>query len=88
MKVNLLYFDVFWGPPSLLSNGYRGLFSGGKAGRGVMLTTHPHLVPRSRKRGAIPPLTPNAYMAYSGTNFTFSLVECVLFQIRIEFLNI
>jgi hypothetical protein len=47
-----------------------GSFPGGKAGRGVMLTTHPHLVPRSRKRGAIPPLPPNAYMAYSGTNFT------------------
>jgi hypothetical protein len=40
-------------------------------GRGVMLTTHPHLVPRSRKRGATPPLTPSAYMAYSGTNFNF-----------------
>jgi hypothetical protein len=34
---------------------------------------HPHLVPRSRKRGAIPPLPPSAYMAYSGTNFTFTL---------------
>ncbi|KDR15960.1 Glucose dehydrogenase [acceptor] [Zootermopsis nevadensis] len=51
-----------------------GSFPGGKAGRGVMLTTHPHLVPRSRKRGAIPPLTPNAYMAYSGTNFTFTFI--------------
>jgi hypothetical protein len=28
------------GPPSLLYNGYR-LFSGGKGGRGVMLTTYP-----------------------------------------------
>jgi hypothetical protein len=35
-----------WGPPSLLSNGYRGLFS---RGRGVKLTTHLHLAPRSRK---------------------------------------
>jgi hypothetical protein len=33
------------------------------------------LVPRSRKRGAIPPLPPNAYMAYSGTNFTLLLLE-------------
>jgi hypothetical protein len=30
---------------------------GGKGGRGVMLTTHPLLVPRLRKSRAIPPLT-------------------------------
>jgi hypothetical protein len=30
--------------PRLLSNGYPGV----KDGRGVTLTTHPHLVPRSR----------------------------------------
>jgi hypothetical protein len=38
-----------WGPPSLLHNGYRGVLSPGlKRGRGVTLTTHPHLVvPRS-----------------------------------------
>jgi hypothetical protein len=28
----------------------------GESGRGVKLTTHLHLVPRSRMRGAIPPL--------------------------------
>jgi hypothetical protein len=44
------------GPPSLLYNGYR-VFPGGKGGRGVMLTTHPLLVPRLRKSWAIPPLT-------------------------------
>jgi hypothetical protein len=33
---------------SLLYNGYR-VFPGGKGGRGVMLTTHPLLVPRLRK---------------------------------------
>jgi hypothetical protein len=33
--------DRLWGPPSLLCNGYQG-------GRGVMLTTHPHLVLRLR----------------------------------------
>jgi hypothetical protein len=38
-----------WGPSRLLSNGYRGPFPRWiKRGRGVMLTTHPHLVPRSR----------------------------------------
>jgi hypothetical protein len=42
------YPDRLRGPPSLLHNGYR-VFSGGKGGRGVMLTTHPLLVPRLRK---------------------------------------
>jgi hypothetical protein len=38
-----------WGPPNLLYNGYRGLLSPGvKRGRGVTLTSHPHLVPKSR----------------------------------------
>jgi hypothetical protein len=39
------------GPPSLLSNGYRGQFP-----RGVKLSTHLQLVPRSRKRGSKHPL--------------------------------
>jgi hypothetical protein len=42
------YPDRLRGPPSLLYNGYR-VFSGGKGGRGVMLTTHPLIVPRLRK---------------------------------------
>jgi hypothetical protein len=33
--------------------GTGGSFPGGKSGRGVKLTTHLHLVPRSRMRGAI-----------------------------------
>jgi hypothetical protein len=41
----------FWGPASLLSNGYRGLFP-----RGMKLTTHLQLVPRARKPGSIHPL--------------------------------
>jgi hypothetical protein len=44
------------GPPNLLYSGYR-LFPGGKGGRGVMLTTHPLLVPKLRKSWAITPLT-------------------------------
>jgi len=40
------------GPPSLLYNGYRS-FPGVKCGRGVLLTTHPLLVPRSWKSRAI-----------------------------------
>jgi hypothetical protein len=48
--------DRLWNPPSLLSNGYWGLFLQELSGRGVNLTTHLQLVPRSRKRGSIHPL--------------------------------
>jgi hypothetical protein len=41
--------DRPWGPPSLLYNGYR-VFLRVESGRGVTLTHHPLLVPRSRKR--------------------------------------
>ena len=50
------YPDRLRGPPSLLYNGYR-VFPGGKSDRGVMLTTHPLLVPKLRKSWSVPPLT-------------------------------
>jgi hypothetical protein len=40
--------DRPWGPPSPGSNGYRGLFPWDYSSRGVKLTTHLHLVPKSR----------------------------------------
>jgi hypothetical protein len=51
-------------PPSFLTNGYQGLFLWGQSGRGVKLTTHLHLVPRSRMRRAIPPLLQHTFMAW------------------------
>jgi hypothetical protein len=45
--------DRPWSPPSLLYNGYR-FFPGGKSGRGVTLTSHPLLMPWSRKSRVIP----------------------------------
>jgi len=44
---DMVLFTVCWGPPSLLSNGYQGLFPGGKAAGDVKLTAHLYLVPRS-----------------------------------------
>jgi hypothetical protein len=56
--------DRLWDPPSLLANEYQGLFSWGYSDRGVILTTHLHLVPRSRMCGATPPLPQNTSMAW------------------------
>jgi hypothetical protein len=49
----------FWGPRSVLSNGYRG-----KRGRGVKLTTRLHLVPRLRMCGVIHPLPQYSFIAW------------------------
>ena len=49
-------------PDSCAMNGCR-VFPGGKGGRGVTLTTHPHLVPRSWKSRAIPLLPLWAHVA-------------------------
>jgi hypothetical protein len=44
--------DRLWGPPSPLYNEYWGPFPGLKRDRGVTLTTHPHLVLKSRMSGS------------------------------------
>jgi hypothetical protein len=45
--------DKLWGPPNLLSSGYKGAPSPGVKRPGVKLTTHLQLVPRSGKHGSI-----------------------------------
>jgi hypothetical protein len=59
-----LHPELFRGPPNFLSNGYQGLFHWVLSGRGVKLTTHLHIVPRSRMREAIPPLPQYVSMAW------------------------
>jgi hypothetical protein len=54
LKIKPLIYYIQSYQRSLLSSGYQGLFPWGKSGRGVKLTTHLHLVPRSRMHGAIP----------------------------------
>jgi hypothetical protein len=48
-----------WGPPSLLSNGYQGLFPWG-----VNLTTHLHLVPRSKNEWSYTSTPQYTFMAW------------------------
>jgi hypothetical protein len=59
-----------------------GALSLGVKRPGVMLTTHLHLVPRSRVCGAIPPLPQCAFMAWylfrHRDNFTFYFTAVVL----------
>jgi len=50
--------------PSLLSNGYQGLFPWGWSSGRVKLTTHLHLVPRSRLRVNVPPLPQYVFMVW------------------------
>jgi hypothetical protein len=53
--------DRLCGPPSLLSNGYRGPFPGGKAAGAWSWPLQ--VVPKSRKIGSIPPLPTYVFMA-------------------------
>jgi hypothetical protein len=55
----------------------RVLFPGLKRGRDVTLTTHPHLVPRSRMNRSYTSLPPSAFVACSGTAFRLRLTYIV-----------
>jgi hypothetical protein len=64
--------------PALEPDGYQGLVPWRQSGRGVKLTTHLHLVPRSRIHGAIPPLSNTsswrgAQLKHRDFTFTFIL---------------
>jgi hypothetical protein len=70
---NLLIPGRLWGPPSLLSNAYRGSFPGGKARPGLDADHSPHLVPRScMSRSYTSPAAPP--QACCGTGFLFLLM--------------
>jgi hypothetical protein len=59
--------DQLWDPPSIPSSGYRGPFAGTKRGRGVTLTTLPHLLLRSWMSRSYTPSPPCASMACNET---------------------
>jgi hypothetical protein len=66
------------GPPGLLSNGYQGLFPCGWSGRGLKLTTHLHLVPRSKNEWICTSTPQYGFMAWCSVkkehrdNFSFT----------------
>jgi hypothetical protein len=57
--------------PASCTMGIGGPFPGTKRGRGVMLTTHPHLVPRSWMSRSYTSSPPSAAMACRGTALLF-----------------
>jgi hypothetical protein len=54
------------------------LSPGVKRGRGVTLTTHPHLVPRSRMSRSYTSSSPSASVACSGTALAFNLSRYII----------
>jgi hypothetical protein len=74
--------ERLWDPPSLLSNGYQGLFPCGQSGRDVKLTTHLHLVPRSKNEWSYTSTPQYVFMEWClvkhRDNFTFTFISSVL----------
>jgi hypothetical protein len=68
-----------WASPSLLLNRYRGLFPWGQSGRGVKLTTHLHLISRSKDAWSYTYTSQYVFVAWCTVkhrdNFTFNFVQ-------------
>jgi hypothetical protein len=77
--------ERLWGPSSLLSNGYQGLFLGEKR-PGVKLTTHLHLVPRTKNVWSYTSTPQYTFMAWgsversTGTPLPSSFSKQILYQ--------
>jgi hypothetical protein len=61
--------------PASCTVGTGGPFPGVNRCRGVTLTTHPHLVPRSRMSRSYTPLPPISTRACSGTVFILTIIR-------------
>jgi hypothetical protein len=57
-----------------------------KHGRGVTLTTHPHLVPRSRMSRSYTSSPPSASVVYSGTALLFYSLYLLIFILLVSVL--
>jgi hypothetical protein len=64
--------------PASCTMGTGSPFPGAKPGRGVTLTTHPPLVPRSRMSRSYTSSPPSATMGCSGTSLPFTLLISVI----------
>jgi hypothetical protein len=67
-----------WNPPNLLFNGYWQLFHQEQSGWGIALSTHPHLMLRLRKYGAVTPvpqpLAIGFYVYYNALQFRMTVI--------------